>query len=805
MPEPDWYLGQELTEDGVRVGKKGIFPANYVEAVADEEELARLKGGGEGGKKPVQAKLSVIATTIGTDNPVAASSKEAGAPAAKKGSGGGDKKKGGSGGGARGAGGDKKVWSPVTMAERQLPMKDCCGAMYTRKSSQFGLYAHFLTMNAAQVWIIVGAVAMLWAIPMCDNSGQYGRYLCGDDAIPADLDMTVDQFTMDGPLDGPKSPPFITPSRLPKSVVTAMDGINTRTALNIKTSFTQSVGPSGDGALAVYIFDLAIGGYTLLMGIVILCLSKFLPCGYARRGTSPIPFKGMLLFVATLPTLLTFPTFFGGILMVPSIVLASLAALRKEVTDPPRKRAGKKAKKGAKPMGVLTFCHEKIGTRFYGKNREGREARIVFLVIYLIATIGFGVYLMLDGIVAIYSSDSVLEQVYVNKKASQSRSPFTVWVPLAKFFGGVMDVNFGLILFPVSFTFISFIYRLSLKDKSCLSRTVKFTLKYLLPLDQSIKFHKLCGLVGFYSAFLHTACHLMNFAQRPSEVWRVYRESVWITGTSLLFMSLLMMTGVIHDVKRNHHEIFQKTHLLFMPYLLFALVHGKNWLFERGLFSTYFQYWFAPAAFVYIAERLYRSQIKNRPVTLASFTHMSNKVITISVDQVQVDTEGCFRNGYKMGQYAWLRCPALGGCGVGIFGTGLGYEWHPFTISSAPQERYVTFHIRVQGPGSWTEKLSEFLEQMQLPGRPHTELSRRDQYGNVVTGKILAPNGLPFFRIFGPISAPTQYLVNYNQVRGCDPPSSRCAGDPISLPPPSLPGVLLRMRLHLLLRARAPR
>ena len=66
---------------------------------------------------------------------------------------------------------------------------------------------------------------------------------------------------------------------------------------------SRSVGPSGDGALAVYVFDLAIGGYTLLMGIVIWCLSKFLPCGYARRGTSPVPFKGMMLFVATLPTL----------------------------------------------------------------------------------------------------------------------------------------------------------------------------------------------------------------------------------------------------------------------------------------------------------------------------------------------------------------------------------------------------------------------------------------------------------------------------------------------------------------------
>jgi hypothetical protein len=37
----------------------------------------------------------------------------------------------------------------------------------------------------------------------------------------------------------------------------------------------------------------------------------------------------------------------------------------------------------------------------------------------------------------------------------------------------------------------------------------------------------------------------------------------------------------------------------------------------------------------------------------------------------------------------------------------------------------------------------------------------------VTVGKVVAPNGLPFFRIFGPISAPTQYLVNYNQVMVC--------------------------------------
>jgi predicted ferric reductase len=39
---------------------------------------------------------------------------------------------------------------------------------------------------------------------------------------------------------------------------------------------------------------------------------------------------------------------------------------------------------------------------------------------------------------------------------------------------------------------------------------------------------------------------------------------------------------------------------------------------------------------------------------------------------------------YKPGQYLYLNCPALSF-----------YEWHPFTISSAPHEDFVSCHIRV--------------------------------------------------------------------------------------------------------------
>ena len=38
------------------------------------------------------------------------------------------------------------------------------------------------------------------------------------------------------------------------------------------------------------------------------------------------------------------------------------------------------------------------------------------------------------------------------------------------------------------------------------------------------------------------------------------------------------------------------------------------------------------------------------------------------------------------------------------------YEWHPFTISSAPETRdEVTIHVR--GVGQWTNRLYEYFEE----------------------------------------------------------------------------------------------
>ena len=60
----------------------------------------------------------------------------------------------------------------------------------------------------------------------------------------------------------------------------------------------------------------------------------------------------------------------------------------------------------------------------------------------------------------------------------------------------------------------------------------------------------------------------------------------------------------------------------------------------------------------------------------------------------------CFN--YQPGDYIFLKVPAIAK-----------YEWHPFTISSSPEQQdFIGLHIR--SVGTWTSKLYDFVEERNL-------------------------------------------------------------------------------------------
>ena len=64
----------------------------------------------------------------------------------------------------------------------------------------------------------------------------------------------------------------------------------------------------------------------------------------------------------------------------------------------------------------------------------------------------------------------------------------------------------------------------------------------------------------------------------------------------------------------------------------------------------------------------------------------------------------------RPGQYTFVNVPAVAST-----------EWHPFTITSAPGDPFVSVHIRVVG--DWTEALwktmQTYLESVRVRGVPH--------------------------------------------------------------------------------------
>lgn len=55
----------------------------------------------------------------------------------------------------------------------------------------------------------------------------------------------------------------------------------------------------------------------------------------------------------------------------------------------------------------------------------------------------------------------------------------------------------------------------------------------------------------------------------------------------------------------------------------------------------------------------------------------------------------------EVGQYIFVNCPAISLL-----------EWHPFTLTSAPEEDFFSIHIRAAG--DWTERLIDTFQQQKL-------------------------------------------------------------------------------------------
>lgn len=256
----------------------------------------------------------------------------------------------------------------------------------------------------------------------------------------------------------------------------------------------------------------------------------------------------------------------------------------------------------------------------------------------------------------------------------------------------VLHFDIALVLLPVCRTFIS------LARQTPLNGIIQF--------DKNITFHITTAWSIFFFSWVHTIAHWNNFAQIAA------KNNLGIYGFLLAnlasgpgwtgYIMLIALTGMVitsvEKTRRANYERFWYTHHLFVVFFLFWSFHGAFCMIQPDVapfcisvgtqaIGVFWQYWMY-GGFIYLAERVAR-EVRGRHKTYVSkvVQHPSN------VCEIQIKKE---HTRTRAGQYIFFSCPE-----VSV------WEYHPFTLTSAPEEDYISIHVRMVG--DYTRALAKAL------------------------------------------------------------------------------------------------
>lgn len=163
------------------------------------------------------------------------------------------------------------------------------------------------------------------------------------------------------------------------------------------------------------------------------------------------------------------------------------------------------------------------------------------------------------------------------------------------------------------------------------------------------------------------------------------------TGWALLAILSLIGVCSIAIVRRKRFQLFYWVHWLHVPFYILLIIHAKN-----------FWKWFVGSFFLMVLERilrLYRMLSRKYGRTFIKNIYLLDS----SVLKLVIPRPKNFK--YYSGDYIFVNIPNVSY-----------YEYHPFTVSSSPEQLdYLTLHIKVAG--DWTKKLLDFYMRKQAPFR----------------------------------------------------------------------------------------
>ena len=277
-----------------------------------------------------------------------------------------------------------------------------------------------------------------------------------------------------------------------------------------------------------------------------------------------------------------------------------------------------------------------------------------------------------------------------------------VYVQIARGCGATLNFNGALILIPMLRHFMT--------------RLRKSNLNNYIPIDESIEFHKLVGQVMFALAVVHTLAHFLNYTTLPAGFTQsLFGTKAGLSGFLLLVVFTVMWVTAQAPIRKGgKFALFYIAHMGYWLWFILALIHGP--VFWR---------WVLVPVLGFMIELVIRWRTTKQETFVVNASLLPSKVLGLEVQR-----PASFK--YQPGDYLFIKCPSISK-----------YEWHPFTISSAPEiPDVLSLHIRATG--SWTGKLYQLFREQ----REEWIRSGSSQIEQRVPVYLDGPYGTPSTHIF---------------------------------------------------------
>uniref|UniRef100_A0A3Q0SQP8 NADPH oxidase 5 n=1 Tax=Amphilophus citrinellus TaxID=61819 RepID=A0A3Q0SQP8_AMPCI len=267
----------------------------------------------------------------------------------------------------------------------------------------------------------------------------------------------------------------------------------------------------------------------------------------------------------------------------------------------------------------------------------------------------------------------------------------------------------------------------------------------------NILLHQIVGYAILGFTLVHTAAHVFNFVQmmehseyslweyllttRPGIGW--VKGTASLTGVILQMLICLMVLCSSTFVRRSgHFEVFYWSHLSYVWVWILLIIHCAN-----------FWKWFVVPGLVFLLEKIVGIAVSRMGgLYIVEVNLLPSKVTHLVIKRPQF-----FQ--FKPGDYVFINIPVIAK-----------YEWHPFTISSAP-EQSDSLWLHIRSLGQWTNRLYEYFRQSESealsPKRLASSLrSRRQQLKDQISAKLSENHRFCNIKCYidGPYGTPTRQI-----------------------------------------------